>query len=390
MSSLENLDFGLEPFAGDELHRALARFRREGPVVPSRFFGLPAWMIAGHAPLAEALRDSDRFPPHRTYEAGIESVVGRTFISMEGDDHRVFRQLATPAFRSRAIARMEAGGLSELAHELIDRFAGASEVDLMEAFVSRFPYLVISRVLGLPRENEDQFHDWALALLRFGEDRQRADEASRQLTEFLAPVVENRRRDPRDDVISGLARAEVEGRRLTDDEIYSHVRLLFPTGGETTHGTMGNLVWALLSQGDTWGRVVEDRTEIVGAVEETLRWESSIAVLPRMSATEPIEFRGTTIPANTIVLFGIAGANRDPDVFRDPDRFDLGRDTGRALTFGPGLKSCPGMHLARKNLAVALDVLADRLPRLRLLDPAAAIPRRAVLRCPETLHVAWS
>lgn len=389
MRSLQEIDFGTDTLAGDELHHVLGRVRTEAPIAPTRFYGFPAWIIAGHAPLAEAFRDSDRFPPHRTYEAGIESVVGRTFISMEGDDHRVFRQLATPAFRSRAIARMEAEGLTELAHELIDRFAGETEVDLMHAFVSRFPYLVISRVLGLPRENEDAFHDWALALLQFNADRARADEASRQLTKFLAPVVEARRREPREDVISGLAHAEVEGRRLTNEEIYSHVRLLFPTGGETTHGTMGNLIYALLTQGDAWARVVEDPTRIGGAVEETLRWESSIAVLPRMSPTEPVDFHGTTVPANTIVLFGIAGANRDPEVFADPDRFDMTRDTGRALTFGPGLKSCPGMHLARRNLAVALEVLVERLPGLRLVDPEGAIPRRAVLRCPDALRVGW-
>lgn len=202
-------------------------------------------------------------------------------------------------------------------------------------------------------------------------------------------MVEERRREPREDVISGLAHAETEGRRLTDEEIYSHVRLLFPTGGETTHGTLGNLIYAVQTQGDVWEQLRAEPERVTGAVEEVLRWETSIAVLPRMTATTPIEFAGVEVPADTWVLFGIAGANRDPAVFADPDRYDPTREAGDALTFGPGLKSCPGMHLARKNLTVALEVLLERLPRLRLLDPSAAIPRRAVLRCPQNLAAVW-
>jgi len=389
MKALEEIDFGSDELPGDELHRALATFRERGPIVPSCFFGMPAWIIASHRHLAAAFRDSERFPPHRMYQAGIESVVGQTFISMDGNDHRVFRQLATPAFRSRAVAQMEREGLAALAHELIDRVQSAAKADLMESFVARYPYLVISRLLGLPREREDEFHDWAIGLLRFSDDPARAATAKRELTEFLAPVVEERRREPREDVISGLAHAETEGRRLTDEEIYSHVRLLFPTGGETTHGTLGNLIYAVQTQGDVWEQLRAEPERVTGAVEEVLRWETSIAVLPRMTATTPIEFAGVEVPADTWVLFGIAGANRDPAVFADPDRYDPTREAGDALTFGPGLKSCPGMHLARKNLTVALEVLLERLPRLRLLDPSAAIPRRAVLRCPQNLAAVW-
>lgn len=126
MKTLEEIDFGSDELPGDELHRALATFRERGPIVPSCFLGMPAWIIASHRHLAAAFRDSERFPPHRMYQAGIESVVGQTFISMDGNDHRVFRQLATPAFRSRAVAQMEREGLAALAHELIDRVQNAA------------------------------------------------------------------------------------------------------------------------------------------------------------------------------------------------------------------------------------------------------------------------
>ena len=119
---------------------------------------------------------------------------------------------------------------SDLAHEVVDGLEGHNEIDLLADFAARFPYLAITRLLGVPRDREEEFHAWALALLLSHEDPQRAREAAKAFTEYLAPVVETRRQEPRDDVISELLAAEVEGRQLTDPEIYSHVRLLFPTG----------------------------------------------------------------------------------------------------------------------------------------------------------------
>jgi cytochrome P450 len=383
-----DVDFALEELPGAALHDALRTLRERGPVQPARFFGLPAHVITSHEALLEALLDVERFPPHRMYEVSFEGAIGRSFISMaDEDEHRVYRKLATPAFRSRAVERYEQEGLPALANELVDGFADRAEFDLVKEFTARFPYLVITRLLGLPREREEEFHEWALALLRFRDDPAAALEASKELTGFLSPVVEARRREPRDDVISELVQAEVEGRALTDDEIYSHVRLLFPTGGETIHGSLGNLLFALLTETDAWARLRADRSLVTGAVDEALRWETPIAVLPRMSASRPIEFRGAEIPADSWVLFAFAGANRDPAVFDAPDAFDLGRGARDVLTFGRGVKACPGMHLARRNMSVALETLLDRVPDLELVDPAAAVPRRTVLRSPDALRV---
>ena len=118
-----------------------------------------------------------------------------------------------------------------------------------------------------------------------------------------------------------------------------------------------------------------------------LRWETPIAVLPRTSASEPVEFYGVEIPADSWVLFAMAGANRDPAVFADPDRFDIGRSQSDTLSFGRGVKSCPGMHLARRNMVVAIEAMLERMPELELLDAEAAVPRRTVLRSPDALRV---
>jgi cytochrome P450 len=147
------------------------------------------------------------------------------------------------------------------------------------------------------------------------------------------------------------------------------------------------LLFALLSHEGAWEGLRREPSCIPRAVDEALRWETPVAVLPRMSRSEPIEFHGVGIPANSWVLFGIAGANRDPEHYASPDRFEIDRVPTDTLTFGRGVKSCPGMHLARKNLSVALEVLLERLPALELLDPEAAVPRRTVLRSPDALRV---
>jgi len=385
---LETVDFALDELPGSELHEVLRGFRERGPVQPTRFLGLPAFVITGYEALLEAFMDVQRFPPHRMYEVAFAGAIGRSFISMaDPEEHRIYRKLATPAFRSRAVASYEREGLAELAAELLDDFPDHSEVDLMKAFAARFPYLVITRLLGLPRDREEAFHGWALALLRFRDEPAAAARAAEELTTFLAPVVEARRSEPRNDVISELVHARVDGRALSDEEIYSHIRLLFPTGGETTHGSLGNLLSTMLTHEGLWEALRREPERIPQAVEEILRWETPIAVLPRMSASRPIDFRGSEIPPDSWVLFAIAGANRDPAVCEDPDRFDIDRKPRETLTFGRGVKSCPGMHLARKNMTVAVQTLLERLPAPELLDREAAIPRRTVLRCPNALPI---
>jgi len=385
---LSQVDFGSDEMPGSELHEVLHAYRAEGAVCPTRFIGIPAFVISSYDALLDAFTDNERFPPHLMYRVAFEPAIGESFISMpERERHLLYRKLATPAFRSRAVASYEEEGLVALAEEVAEGLAGRSEVDLVADFTARFPYMVITRLLGLPRDREEEFHAWALALLRFREEPERARQAEKEFTAYLAPVVEARRSEPRNDVISELVAAEVDGRRLTDAEIHAHVRLLFPTGGETTHATLGNLVYALLTHEGAWERLRAEPERVADAVEEVLRWETSIAVLPRLSCSQLVEFRGVEIPPDSWVMFGIAGANRDPAVFEAPDRFDLDRERKEGLTFGRGVKSCPGMYLARRNLQVGLRVLLERLTEVELLDREAARPRRTVLRCPDALRV---
>ena len=382
------LDFAIDTLPGDELHRRLAVLREAHPVSPVRFGGREAFVITGHAALAEAFRDNARFPPADAYRITIEPVQGLTFQTMEDEQHRLYRRLATPAFRSSAVEAMEQEGLARIAHELIDRLQGQRSADLAEAFTHRVAFLVISRMLGIPAWREDVFRDWAVGFLEFPRDPEHSRRSAALINDYLAPIIAERRGEPRDDVISALVLADADGHRLDDEEILAHIRLLFSAGASTTTDALGNLLYALLVDRSGWERVLAEPALRAGAIEELLRWETPVAVLPRISAPQPVEFFGVEIPPSTFTLFAMAAANRDPAVFSDPGRFDIGRDTSRKLlSFGPGPRLCPGMHLARRQLAVALDVLLERLPGLRLADPEDAVPRGALLRGPARLAV---
>lgn len=383
-------DFATEDFTGTALHRSLSLMRQQGPVVPALFGGRPAVLISGHRALAEAFRDNHRFPPADAYRITIEPVQGVTFQTMEDEQHRLYRRLATPAFQSRAVQAMEQEGLARIAHELIDRLGDRRSADFASAFTHRVAFAVISRMLGIPTDREDVFRDWAVGFLEFPRDPARSRHCAQQITQYLLPILAQRRLEPRDDVLSGLVAAQVDGRQLTDEEILAHVRLLFSAGASTTTDALGNLVYTLLAQPEHWQALLAEPRLRAGAIEELLRWETPVAVLPRLSAAQPVDFHGTRIPPATFCLFAIAAANRDPAVFEDPDVFDIQRDSSKKLlSFGPGPRLCPGMHLARRQLAVALDVILERLPGLHLLDPEAASPRGAILRGPTTLPVGW-
>jgi cytochrome P450 len=375
-----SVDFARVDLPGPELHRVLAEHRARAPVSEVQMAGEKCWLIAGHEVLSQAFRDETAFPAGEWYRRVIEPVQGRTFESMEGTDHLRYRRLATPAFRSRAVDRMEAEGIAEIAQELLDALPEEGDMDLVAAFASRFPFLVISRVLGIPTDREAQFVGWALGILRFDQD------CARQFTDYMLPVLEERRRRPREDVLSGLLHARIEGQSLSDEEVLSHIRLLFSAGGTTSHDALGNLLYALLRHPDELEAARRDPLRMPLLVEELLRWEPPVALLPRLCLTGTT-LGGISIPPESQVLFAIAAANRDPGVFQDPDRFDPERRTRDKLTFGLGSHSCPGLHMARANIRIAAQAILDRYSRIELLDHAEAQPRGTTLRGPRSLRV---
>ena len=384
----DDLDFAIDPCPGQALHESLTRLREAGSVVETRFMNMPAYAITRYDPLLKAFRDGESFPPERIYQMMFEPICGPTFQTMTGRDHLIRRRLATPAFRADVVRKQDENEIIALANELIDDFPSNGEVDFAKHFTQLFPFIIISRLLGIPRDAEREFHGWARALLRFAEDHARAIAANAELTAYLEPIVAARRKEPRNDIISDLVQAEVDAERFTNEEVLSHVRLIFSAGAGTVHDAMGNLFYHLLLRPGLWEEIKRDPSKRPGVVEELLRFEPSVPVLPRTSAAFPIEFEGVAIPPNSFMLFAIASANRDASAFPDPHTFKTNRPPKPIMTtFGPGPRACPGMHLARKELALVLDVVLERLPNLKLLDAEAGQPAGAVMRGPQTLPV---
>ena len=181
---------------------------------------------------------------------------------------------------------------------------------------------------------------------------------------------------------------ERAGRRLDDEEIRSHVRALFSAGATTSYHGLGNTLFALLTHPEAIAAVRADTTLVGAAVDEMLRWEPPLALLPRL-APHDTEVAGYEVPGGTMLLFGIAVANRDPAVYEHPDVFDVHRRPSRLLTFGFGSHHCPGSHLARAQIIVAVERLLSRLPDIELTDRDVAQPIGTVMRGPTALPVTW-
>ena len=386
-SPAAGFDLGTDPLPGNELHRLHAELRARGALVPVPFFGTTALLVTRAGDVREAFRDDASLPGGPTYRQTVERIVGRTFISMDDREHHLYRKLAMPAFQSGAIARFNEGELVTLVHELLDRFAARGASDLVAELTGVLPYYAITRKLGIPRARDEDMRHWADQLLN-PRDPPGAAAAAREFTELLGPILGARRAEPREDLLSALAHAAIDGERLSDEDVLSHVRLLFAVGATTTSHAMGNLLSTLLARPDLLARARREPELRPALVHELLRFEPPVANLPRL-ATLPLRVAGEEVPPGTLLLLGLASANRDPALFAEPDRYDPDRPPQDVLTFGFGVKYCPGAHLARRELLTALDAVLERLPGLRLLDAQGVAPEGATLRHPRALRVAW-
>ncbi|MCX8071508.1 MAG: cytochrome P450 [Candidatus Binatia bacterium] len=363
------------------------RLRDEWPVaLVDGIFG-QHYLVTRYDDAMAVLRDAERFSSHANAR-GIGLVFGRTILEMDGIEHIRHRRLITPALTPRTLT---SGALPTairaMAHELIDRFAARGEAELVEEFTFLFPIRVFTQqFLQLPEQDAKQFHHWALDLISIADDPPRAFEAANAIVNYLRPVLERRRREPGDDLISLLATARVDGEQLSDDEILSFCRLLVPAGAETTYRLLGSCLYALLTHSTVLEDVRAGRVSLDQVIEETLRWESPVQYVTR-ETTVDTELSGTVIPRKMLVSVALGSANRDERKYPDPDRFDPTRDTEGHLAFGFGRHYCAGSHLARLEARLALEVLLGRLPDLvhdrRFADKIVGL----AFRSPDALHV---
>src|SRR5437763_4768262 len=296
--------------------------RREQPVEVVEFYGQKTHRVYRYADIDAILRDPETFSSE-LYKDSMGLVMGPTILGMDGREHHTQRGLVASAFRRRAIEEWTTSLIEPTVHELIDRFAGRGHADLVREFTFRFPIRIIAKMLGIPSEDYGRFSKLSMELISIAVNPEKGLAASASLRDYFAEIVEERRRDPKDDLISTLATVEIEGERVPDEQIYGFLRLLLPAGAETTYRLLGSLLFGLLTTGQI-EEVRKDRGLLSSAIEEALRWEAPVQVVAR-GPRRDVEIAGHQIPVGENLTLMLGSANRDETMFDDPDRYDLHR-----------------------------------------------------------------
>lgn len=360
--------------AGDvrDPYPELARKRRESPVEVAIQMGFDladhlTVTAYRHEDVSTILRDGE------TYSSGsirdlMAVVMGpHVLVGMDGEEHKRHRHLVSPAFRSKALAHWEDELIVKVVDGLIDTFVDRGSAELVSEFTFRYPVQVIAEVLGVPRDDYEQFHQWAVDIINVAAQPDAGIAAGAAMRAYLVEHVEARRAHPTTDVISDLVTSEIDGERLDDEEIFSFLRLLLPAGAETTYRASGNFLYGLLTHTDQLETLRADRSLMPQAVEEAIRWETPLLITSRQ-ATRDAVLAGVAVPAGAMVVANLGSANHDDAKWDNAENFDILRAPQPQIAFGAGPHMCLGMHLARLELRVAVNRLLDRLPNLRL-DP---------------------
>jgi cytochrome P450 len=373
----------------------LARQNREEPVQRIDISGMPGeegkpvFIIYRHEDIVQMLRDNETFSSAIIISAFGDVLGKQVMLGMDEPEHGRHRALVSKAFSQKALARWEDNLVGKVGNELIDGFARVGKADLVKDFTFPYPTQIIAGLLGLPRDDYPQFQRWSISLLSFTINPERGKAASEALVKYFSPILEARRAEPRDDLISSLAQAAIDGEKLSDEEIYSFLRLLLPAGVETTYRSLGNLLFALLSHREQFEAVKADPSLLPQAIEEAVRWDAPLLNITRVTTRET-ELGGVKIPAGCSVMPMLGAANRQEDRYPEPNEFDIFRAAKGNVGWGHGVHVCLGMHLARMEMRVAMNLLIDRLPNLRF-DPEAddLHIRGQVFRSPAALPVVF-
>lgn len=378
------------------------RMRETAPVWQSP---LGMWIVTRYEDAALVLRDkrfgknyvaavSGRYGPDILKEPAYASLA-RTMLVLDPPDHTRLRGLVTKAFTARRVEEMRPR-IRAIVDALIDRVEPQGRMDVIADFAHRLPIIVICDMLGIPEEDRAQFFARSRVNGRMidpvplsPEEIAAANANTLETNAYFDSLFERRRRDPQDDLTTQLVQAEEAGDRLTPEELRANVGLLFAAGHETTANLIGNGLLALHRNPGQWQAMKADPSLIPNAMEELLRYDSSVQMTGR-STHENVELAGVAIPEGSQVVCFLGAANRDPAVFAEPDRLDITRPKITPLSFGGGIHFCLGAQLARIEAQEAFAGLVRRLPALDLPERDTPSWRRSfTLRGLTTLPAVW-
>ena len=396
------IDFFLTPDFLSDPYRFYHGLRGQGRMVKAPF---GAWIATGYQDIAQMLRDKRMGKQfHKTIErkygpGALDQPAIRglslNMLVLDPPDHTRLRSLVVQAFTARRVEEMRPR-IAAIVDDLIDRVVQRGAMDVIWDFSHRLPVIVICDMLGIPEEDRGQFLDQSRVSTRLIDpapltpaEMDEANANSKYLSEYFTTLFERRRREPGPDLTTALLHAEDHGNKLTEEEVRSNIGLLFAAGHETTANLIGNGLLALHRNPDQLALLKARPDLIVNAVEELLRYDSSVQMTGR-TALEDVECAGQTVRAGEPVMLLLGAANRDPDIYADPDKLDVTRANIRPLSFGGGIHHCLGAQLARIEAEIALKRLLERLPEMELTNIETPSWRRSfTLRGLEHLPACW-
>ena len=349
-------------------HAVFAALRQAGPAheIPVGP-GVTGWVITGYEQARRALNDprlaksptSRMMPP-----ALIKPGLSKHMLSADAPEHTRLRKLVSLEFTPRRIEALRPR-IQEISDGLIAAMAVRERADLIDDYAFPLPFQVICELVGVPMVDRDDFRQWSNTLLdQFATGTDLAVAAADAMVGYVSGLVERKRAEPDDALLSGLIAAQDAGDKLTDDELTSLVFLLLVAGHETTVHLIGNAMQLLLSRPELAQQLREDPDRIPQAVEEVLRYESPVKTSTLRVSVAPVEVGEVIIPPGKIVMISLLSANRDGNTFTNPDEFDLSRREGQHLAFGHGMHFCLGAPLARLEARIAVESLLTRFPEM--------------------------
>jgi cytochrome P450 len=368
----------------------LAALREEAPVFYEESLG--RWFVTRHADVRACLRDRRLGRNFRHVgteeEFGAEPLDPRrqafwdterwSLLWLEPPEHTRIRKLVAAAFTPRSVESLR-GPADELAWELLEPWLDRGRMELLRDYAQPYSIAVICRMLGVPTDRGSDLLDWSHAMVKMyefdttEEQAEAATQAAADFRDYVLDLVEERRHEPREDMVSALVEARVDGSQLSDPEIVSTIIVLLNAGHEATVNTLGNGMRALGHHAEEWQRLVEGEVPSAAAIEELIRWDPPLQLFERWVLDDGVEIAGQAVPRGEKLSLLFGSANRDPRVFADPDRFDVGRENAAEhIGFGGGIHVCIGAPLARIELEASLRALVERAPGLELVEE----PRR--------------
>ncbi|MFD8754087.1 cytochrome P450 [Kitasatospora sp. NPDC059577] len=370
------LDVTVDPYP------VYAALREQGPVHRILVPGTgETWLVVARDEARAALTDprlSNDIRHSSSWADDGGHALGVNMLQSDAPQHTRLRGLVAREFTAGRIRALRPR-IQEVADTLLDALTGARSVDLVASYALPLPMTVICELLGVPAADHDSFHTWSTELVA-PSSPEAAGAAAGAMTGYLTALIEERRADPRGDLLSALVTTPADG--LSAEELLGMAFLLLVAGHETTVNLISGTVLSLLAHPEQLAALRADPGLVDGAIEETLRYDGPVETAAFRFAAEPVRIGDTTVPAGDSVLVSLAAASRDPRHYPDPDRFDIHRDRapGGHLAFGHGIHHCLGAPLARVEAAIALRALIERHPRLALdADPADLVRRPSTM-----------